>query len=181
MHCPICKQVTLKKAELDSGLFAQECSQCHGKWIQSYFYWRWREKLGGGFDEIPAEYVTQARIDDNRAAKLCPECGHLLIRYPVGHQTGFELDRCGNCGGVWFDAREWETLRARNLHDDVHKIFSEIWQNQLRREERDKNRQTFYQTKFGPADYQKAAEFRLWLHTHPLSHELFAFVNDPEA
>ncbi len=180
MKCPVCRQVNLNKAELDAGLFAMECERCRGKWIQSYFYWKWREKLGMSFEEIPAEYVTEMEIRDNPNAKLCPECGHFLVRYPVGHQTGFELDRCGHCGGVWFDMNEWEALKARNLHDDVHKIFSEIWQSQVRQDEMARAREAFFREKFGEEDYLRALEIRQWLREHPLSHELFAFVNDRE-
>jgi Zn-finger nucleic acid-binding protein len=38
----------------------------------------------------------------------CPKCGGEL--QPVV-QAGIEVDRCANCGGLWFDRREADRLR----------------------------------------------------------------------
>src|SRR5262245_41438589 len=40
---------------------------------------------------------------------LCPKC--LSSMEPVAIE-GFEVDRCTNCRGMWFDLREDEHLRA---------------------------------------------------------------------
>lgn len=176
MNCPVCKSQALSHHELEHGLKACVCSQCSGKWIASYQYWKWKESSGRSLAEETPGTASNLAVEDNTAAKLCPECGHFMRRYPVGHEAGFGLDRCGNCGGVWFDRNEWESLKGRGLHDDVHKIFSEIWQRQVRDAEHVKAMEAFYREKFGAEGYQKAQEIKTWIETHPHQAELRAFL-----
>jgi Zn-finger nucleic acid-binding protein len=82
-------------------------------------------------------------------AKLCPECGRILIKYGVGHGMNFTLDQCGHCLGIWFDKNEWVSLKQRNLHDEVHKVFTASWQTQARKEERKRNLERIYLNRFG--------------------------------
>ncbi|MBN2210229.1 MAG: zf-TFIIB domain-containing protein [Sedimentisphaerales bacterium] len=180
MQCPVCKTSVLKHQELESGLKSMFCPGCKGTWIASYQYWLWRDKHGKSLPEIPLAKENDADIHDNITAKLCPECGHFLIRYPVGHGCAFQLDRCGHCGGMWFDCQEWEALKRRNLHDDVHLIFSEVWQHRVRNEERHRDREKFLEQKFGQKDYARIKEIKAWLQNHPQSGELYAFLNDRE-
>lgn len=176
MLCPVCKNYSLTSYEVESGLSSQQCSNCGGQWIASFQYWKWRDASGKSLTESPAADSGQCRAEDNTSAKLCPECGHFLRRFPVGHGIEFGLDRCGNCGGMWFDANEWEVLKGRNLHDDVHKIFSEVWQKQVRDEEHLAAMEAFYKEKFGEGGYQKAQEIKTWIETHPHNAELRAFL-----
>jgi Zn-finger nucleic acid-binding protein len=167
---------TLEQNEIESNLTALECTNCQGRWIQSFQYWKWRDALGKDVpEELPVQDL-QPEVKDSSGGKLCPECGHILIRHPVGHGISFQLDRCGNCGGVWFDKNEWETLKERNLHDDVHLIFSTIWQKQVREEDHKKAMENFYENKFGSADYAKAKEIKSWIDNHTLKSELQAFI-----
>jgi Zn-finger nucleic acid-binding protein len=43
----------------------------------------------------------------------CPKDGFLMEQVPVG---GLSVDRCANCGAMWFDARELEKVLK---HDEV--------------------------------------------------------------
>ena len=176
MKCPVCKNQIMTNQQLEANLSVSVCSQCSGKWIASYQYWKWKEASGR---TLPAQEDVQGddlSVEDNTAAKLCPECGHLLRRYPVGHGIDFGVDRCGNCGGMWFDANEWEVLKSQKLHDDVHKIFSEIWQRQIRDEEHQAATEAFYREKFGSDGYEKAQEIKTWIDAHPHKSELRAFL-----
>jgi Zn-finger nucleic acid-binding protein len=177
MQCPVCKNYSLAADEPEKGLITQHCSHCGGRWIASYQYWKWKEASGKSLPEKPAEAGEALPVEDSTQAKLCPECGHFLRRYPVGHGIAFGLDRCGNCGGTWFDHNEWENLKRRNLHDDVHKIFSEIWQSQVRDTEHQQAMTAFYREKFGEADYQKMLEIKEWIDNHPHQAELKAFLH----
>lgn len=176
MYCPICKHTAMHRNQLEADLTAYECSQCSGRWIASYQYWQWQEKSGKSLLASSASDNTSLAVQDNPKAKLCPECGHFLRRFPVGHGVEFLLDHCGNCGGIWFDKNEWEVLKSCGLHDDVHKIFSEIWQNQVRQEQQTRAVEEMYKTRFGPADYAKITDIKQWLQTHPLRSELLAFL-----
>lgn len=39
----------------------------------------------------------------------CPKCGGNFVTVAVG---SIEVDRCGSCGGLWFDILEHEDLKA---------------------------------------------------------------------
>ena len=52
----------------------------------------------------------------------CPKCGHDLKEFEM---KGVRLDRCGNCGGTWFDEGEIdEMLKKGDLLDRVRGFFS---------------------------------------------------------
>jgi Zn-finger nucleic acid-binding protein len=176
MLCPVCKNRSLSIQEVDPCLSSSHCPDCGGRWIASYQYWKWRDVSGKSLPEKQPAKGSDTPVTDSTGAKLCPECGHFLRRFPVGHGIAFGLDRCGNCGGTWFDANEWESLKTRNLHDDVHKIFSEIWQRQIRDEEHHTAMEVFYRKKFGDDGYRKAQEIKTWIESHPHPAELRAFL-----
>lgn len=177
MNCPVCKEKPMSPRPLEANLSAHVCNQCEGKWIASYQYWRWKELTGKSLLSNHPTPTGDVPVTDNTKAKLCPECGHFLRRFPVGQGLGFELDHCANCGGTWFDANEWENLKGRGLHDDVHKVFSEVWQNQLRSDQHAAAMEAFYKEKFGEDGYQKAKDLKAWIETHPHNAELRAFLN----
>ncbi len=79
---------------------------------------------------------------------------------------------------MWFDRNEWEVLKSRNLHDDVHTIFTAFWQSGVRKEEMRKNLDYMYLTKFGEEDYAEIKRVRAWLDEHPRRTELLAYLND---
>ena len=74
---------------------------------------------------------SDVEILENTSAKICPESGTIMLRYKVGKGFDFAIDR-SSTGGVWFDAGEWEALRERNFHDEVHLIFTAPWQQSVR-------------------------------------------------
>ena len=180
MKCPLCEHKVLQSVNLEQGPVALECESCGGRWIRSFHYWKWREHHGKSLPEKPSTEGLETTVSDTAQAKICPECGHILSRYPVGHETAFSLDRCGHCGGMWFDRNEWDVLENRNLHDDVHMIFSTVWQAQVRREDHRKAVEQLRVKMFGDADYAKLQSIREWIRNHPLSHEIRAFLLDDD-
>jgi Zn-finger nucleic acid-binding protein len=48
----------------------------------------------------------------------CPKCGSEMVR--VSFQ-GVEIDRCTNCGGLWFDVLEHEELRRLEGAESIDK------------------------------------------------------------
>jgi Zn-finger nucleic acid-binding protein len=176
MNCPVCKNHGLVSEKLEDNLISHACHCCGGRWIGSFQYWKWKDASGKSLDEKLVGECEDLPVTDSTGAKLCPECGYFLRRFPVGHDVAFGLDRCGNCGGMWFDGNEWETLKGRGLHDDVHKIFSEIWQKQVRDTEYQKNMEAILIGKFGEDGYAKAKEVKAWLDEHPHKAELLALL-----
>jgi Zn-finger nucleic acid-binding protein len=176
MKCPVCKTAELAPSVLDHNLTSRHCDSCGGNWIQSFEYWKWREQHKESLPEKPASRNAPDPKTGALMAKICPECRSLLVKYKVGHGVSFSLDQCGNCGGVWFDKDEWEALKSRNLHDDVHLIFTAPWQAQVRSEQSRRNQEQIYLKKFGEEGFEEVRRMKEWIEGHPRKHEIIAYL-----
>ncbi|MBU0492829.1 MAG: zf-TFIIB domain-containing protein [Chloroflexi bacterium] len=176
MKCPVCQKDYFSKHELEAGLPAYKCKECEGIWVSAAQYWKWLETRS----DVPeiADAEVQLPVEQEGPARLCPETGHFLRRYKVWPDIEFYLDRCGNCTGVWFDAGEWEALRSRDLHDQVHLFFSDVWQRQLREDQTRLRMTNLYREKFGEEDYARIQEIRAWLEGHAQGRALLAYLTD---
>lgn len=178
MNCPVCKYESLEMQEIEPNLFAEVCSKCHGKWISSENYQKWLELRGAILPELPASESAEMTIPEFELARLCPKDRRILIKYKVGRNLSFSIDRCGNCGGVWLDDTEWALLKERNLHDELNKFFTDHWQDEVQREETRKTLEQIYKEKFGEVDYTKIKDFKVWMNDHEKSGEIMAFIRD---
>ena len=183
MQCPVCKQVRLEPATLADDLPARTCPTCGGHFveIEEYLDWRERHKPAPAAVAAPAPELP---VHDSGPGKLCPDCGAFLIRYEVGHGAGFALDRCGRCGGVWLDANEWEDLTGLGLAAQLHLVFSEAWQSQVKRQEREgQYRQAvrkILDAKLSqycsPEEADRIKQFQDWVSRHPHGREIQAYL-----
>jgi Zn-finger nucleic acid-binding protein len=179
MDCPVCKTSKIKPVELEKNLTAAACEACGGYWVSSNNYASWLEKHGPSLPEKPFSEVT-FEVKEAQEAKICPECRRILLKYKVGHGLDFYVDHCSGCGGVWLDKNEWRALKARNLHDEIHRIFSTSWQRQIKHEEMKEKLEALYVGRFGKADYEKAGEVREWIQKHPHKDALVAFLTEDD-
>ncbi|NNE99901.1 MAG: zf-TFIIB domain-containing protein [Pyrinomonadaceae bacterium] len=178
MKCPVCKEENFESKEIEPNLFAEVCSKCLGKWISSDNYNRWLAGLEGRLPEIPSSDEAAFTIREFELAKLCPQCRRILVKYKIGRNIAFKIDRCGNCAGVWLDSDEWATLRSRNLHDELNKVFTDHWQEEVKKEETRQALEKIYAEKFGEDDYRKIKDFKTWIEQHEKSSEIKAFIRD---
>jgi Zn-finger nucleic acid-binding protein len=174
MSCPVCKTVELVNHELEPNLSSQQCPNCGGQWISAERYWTWLRQHGENLPERTA--AADLPVTDNAQAKQCPDCRHILLRYRVGHDIPFQLDHCGHCNGIWFDRNEWEILKSRNLHDDVHFVFTEAWQAGILKLEQAIAREEFLRSRFGDADFEEMRRVKAWIDGHPRRSELLAYL-----
>lgn len=179
MNCPVCKSETLETKEIEPNLFAEVCEKCEGKWISSKNYENWLAAHGDILPEIPADKESELTIPAFQIARLCPVDKRILIKYKVGHDIPFSIDRCGNCAGVWLDKDEWEILKSRNLHDEMNKIFTDHWQEEVQKDEMRKRLGRIYSDKFGETDYTKIRDFKTWIDSHEKQGEILAYLKDP--
>lgn len=177
MKCPVCRTLDLAVVHLDSHLPAFGCPDCGGNWLSSGRYHEWLAQHGPTLPEKPYEGPGLA-LADNQDAKLCPECRRILLRYRVGHGVDFTLDQCSACNGVWLDRNEWEALKGRNLHDEIHLIFTVPRQSQARQEESRKRLAGIYGKHFG-GDYAEVRRIREWIDAHPEKQRILAYLSDP--
>lgn len=176
LTCPVDKLTPLADHPVESGLISQSCAACGGQWLSAESYWNWSRQNGENLPELPATDSQTSAAAEVVKGKLCPQDGHILMPYRVGHGVGFALDHCGHCNGVWFDGGEWEVLKARNLHDDVHFVFSDVWQSDLRRQERTEALEQMWRERLGEETLVEARRIKVWIDGHPKRHELVAFL-----
>lgn len=192
------------RVELEPGLTAYRCPVSGGHWVPYQNYWRWLAGQPGRLEHLPAPEGAPEPEDDRVAqVKICPETGMLMTRYRVGHGFAFSVDR--SPAGIWFDAHEWEALRARNFHDEVHLVMTAPWQNRLRQEAvetlvQEKReqvqpggppmfgrnlsgvaaREEAFRARFAmvldEGTLSRAEEFRAWLEEHPQRREILTYV-----
>lgn len=177
MKCPACHSKHTVSVSLTDNLRACKCERCGGHWIPSKHYEAWQKSLT---EILPGKPFTEVEIEvkDHAGAKLCPECGKILLKYKVGHGLDFFVDHCTACGGIWLDQNEWQALAAQNLHDEIHRIFSTAWQKQIRQETLAQTMESVFKNRFGEETYHKAKDIRAWLNAHPRKDELMAFLKD---
>ena len=180
MKCPVCKKDSLIRTDLEKDLSANACNKCGGHWIPSDKYLHWIEKHGSMLPEQPPFDEISFQVEDKMQAKLCPNCGRILIKYRVGHGLDFFLDHCNSCNGVWLDKHEWNVLKSRNLHHEIHRIFTTSWQKQIREEEVLKSLEKLYTEKFGKEDYDEIKRIRQWIRQHSQRSALLAYLNDDD-
>ena len=179
MNCPLCKTCQLEHVELEKNLKADYCKDCGGHWVSSGNYDSWLKQHGPTTPEKPFSEVS-FDINDSEKAKICPQCGSLLLKHKVGHGLDFYLDHCVGCGGVWLDMNEWNALKDKNLHDEIHRIFSTAWQKQIRIEKMHDKLDIIYENRFGKEEYEKIKQTREWVQNNPQKLAVLAFLRDKD-
>jgi Zn-finger nucleic acid-binding protein len=67
---------------------------------------------------------VEARLAERRSHFMkCPRCGADLR---MEHYSGIEVERCPECHGIWFDAREAERLVQVNASRGIGGAFRAI-------------------------------------------------------
>lgn len=123
----------MSRITLEQGLEAYQCTETGGHYITAACYMQWLEKQPAHLPHLPesAGETEPAADHDTDAVLLCPESGTLMSRHRVGHGFAFAVNR-SITGGIWLDSGEWDALRERNFHDEIHLIFTAPWQKRVR-------------------------------------------------
>ena len=114
MKCPVCNKQDLRLSEIEPALHAEVCGECRGKWISNTNYQSWLRDHGEILPEIILDQPGIS-IREFELARLCPKCRRILVKYKVGRNIPFKIDRCGNCAGVWLDENEWENVKRAGI------------------------------------------------------------------
>ena len=177
MHCPACKTPTFTPIQLEPTLPAQQCAGCQGHWLRADDYFKWLDQQPARLPEKPYE-GEPLQLSAEQTVKICPTCIRMMRRYDVGHSTAVTLDQCAHCDGIWFDPHEWQALKGRHLHDEVHLVFTAPWQAQLRKTASIERLTQIYHARFGD-DFERLQDIHTWLQAHPKKDDLLAFLADP--
>jgi Zn-finger nucleic acid-binding protein len=178
MRSPIHTDIYLQRVELEPGLEAFQCPKSRGYWIPLQAYTTWQDRHRDRIRPLPAGYEPHFEENAYQRTLICPESGCVLLRYRVGQGLNFRIDRSAKTGGVWLDAGEWEALKDKNLHDELHLIFGAPYQRRIRTDESHAQLRQLFAQRIGSADFVRVNEFRHWLHQHPRQREILAYLLD---
>lgn len=170
--------MALERIELEPGLEAYRCPKSGGVWIPLDGYENWRNGYRSGTHPLPPDYAPVYADDAKRTALLCPESGCVLVRSRVGQGLGFFVDRSPRTGGVWLDAGEWDALKWKGLHEDLHLIFSGPYQSKVVAETKDEQLRVRFENRIGNEDFQRVREFAQWMMGHPKRRDITAYLRD---
>ena len=177
MKSPASPSTQLVKVELEPKLAAYHCPETGGHYLSAASYWHWLGKNPNRLPQLPSSGDELPTEEEKTGNLLCPETGLPMLRYKVGHGFTFTIDRSPT-GGLWFDKGEWEALRERNFHDELHLIFTLPWQNKVRRETQEENLANILKERIGEEAYEKTISFRDWLSTQPDSTPILALLRE---
>ena len=178
MQCLVCEGEYLRPKYIDHNLEVFSCSGCSGIWIPAKAYWNWIHSLNTLLPEKPESATLDIPVFDTNVMKICPDCGHFLTKRKVGHGLNFHIDRCQCCGGVWLDKNEWDVLKSRNLHDAIHLIFSQEWQEEILQEEQKRIYESEIEKILGKEDYEILRNFTEKFRYSPRKHVVLAYVQN---
>lgn len=98
-----------------------------------------------------------------------------MSRFKIGHGFGFSIDR-SITGGVWLDGGEWEALRQRNFHDEIHLVFTAPWQRNVRSAQAQATYEETLRSSLGPELLDRLTALRSELMEHPHKNLALAYL-----
>lgn len=106
LTCVCCSGYPLEPCVYESRCLAV-CARCGGLWCDAP---QWDPAQLG---ELPTgDVALTSETNFESAPRACSQCRVQLTRLQIFEVVGLWLERCGSCGGVWFDKGEWEKLSA---------------------------------------------------------------------
>lgn len=172
----------LKKVTLEEGLTAYQCQQSQGVYIPLEQYWNWIAKQPERLEHLPkptseTDEVSATVVAEESEVKLCPETDTIMLRFKMGNGFDFYVDR-SRTGGVWLDAGEWEALRERQFHDEIHLVFTEPWQRKAREEAIKQNTQERLEERFESELLGEMDAIKAKLRNHPYRAYALAYLEE---
>ncbi|GAA5496017.1 hypothetical protein Rhal01_02198 [Rubritalea halochordaticola] len=176
MQSPVANKQAMQRITLEEGLSAYQCPESDGIFLTQESYWRWLSRQPERLPHLPAASETSPEALDSDDAKICPESGQLMQRFKVGHGFSFCLDRSPN-GNIWFDSGEWQALRERQFHDELHLIFTAPWQQGIRSEEKLQAEHKHLTEQLGPELLNELGALAQTLSEHPARELALAYLH----
>jgi len=129
LSCPRCGGVLSSVHYPHTDVTVDVCDACEGVWLDNGEFPRiraWHQSLEQqDFAELDThesrseEFLRSFLADMDTATMLCPRCQKPALEELDLDYSGVVLDRCLQCGGVWFDGGELEQVlkeAARDVH-----------------------------------------------------------------
>lgn len=106
MNCPKCSKTKLGKVKIEQ-LEVDHCDDCGGLWLDQSELARLLELKAA---QVRTLRRGPARTGANSLRGKCPRCGTGLLRVASASNRQVTVDKCADCGGVWLDGGEFDTL-----------------------------------------------------------------------
>ena len=166
---------TMTLVTLEEGLQAFQCHDSGGHYIPAISYMKWLEKQPARLPHLAESGSSIEAGIDSSAALICPESGTVMARYKVGHGFAFSINR-SITGGIWLDGGEWQALRQRNFHDEIHLVFTAPWQKHIRDEQAQATYNERLMSGLGPEILEHLDFLRSELANHPHRNLALAYL-----
>lgn len=175
MSCPTCKG-TLDKKKLAEHLLGQSCTSCEGVLLtlKDYLYYLSRSDA---VDEDLSFNEDETVLDEDTSSAIICNCGQIMSKYRISHNTDRRIDCCSACQSIWLDNGEWEYLKVNNLHRLINKIFTDVHQRNIRLEGTRVTLGNNYKRILGVSDYNILKELRNWIDSNKNKSTILAYLN----
>lgn len=167
----------MEPVPLECGLEAFRCAESGGHYIPSQAYLQWLQQQPARLPHLPEPAEPAELAVDSSNALFCPESGTLMSRFKVGHGFVFSIDR-SITGGVWLDGGEWEALRQRKFHDEIHLVFTAPWQKHVRTAQTQAAYEETLRSSLGPELLERLTKLRSELMDHPHKNLALAYLEE---
>lgn len=108
----------------ERGVLLDFCPPCRGIWLDGGELEALRAGRASPARELDAQAEAEDDLEQRRAVTvlgLCPRCQRALETETLG---GVEVDRCGRCGGIYFDAGELPVVLRNQRPGLLRRLFA---------------------------------------------------------
>lgn len=158
MNCPKCKTQILSKRSYNSPF---SCQQCGGTWVQA--------KEFSNATNLIAEIdkSSEKQNEHDKRTGVCPEGHGILLRARIDLDEPFYLERCSDCGGIWFDQGEWRQVVDNQLVLGLPDLWSRSWQRKQRAQANRENFLSINRELLGEQVFESIIQLAEVLKSHP--------------
>lgn len=178
MNCQVCKKGQFEFKEIHNNLKAKECNSCNGIWISYSNYNKYLELNPPMIEDINFANLEPCSNDnDSLDAKICYDCGAILVKTMVGFDINFYVDRCPSCHGIWLDNGEWDKLSKNHIENLINFFFTDYWKNRIFDYNKEKRWKQLLQREVGSGNLLKIFDFIDWLKKQDKKENIIAYIN----
>ncbi len=116
--CPKCNKDTLENFNTAEGVVVDFCTSCKGVWFDKNELAQYIE-ISKDIPEL--DEMKEAAKDTDL---ICPKCNGFLEELPFSSKSKLMIDRCQECGGIFFDAGE--LMAAENVSAKLESLSDRV-------------------------------------------------------
>ena len=180
--CPKCKESELTCGRVPHELSGDHellnCEGCHGTWLSRAT----AEQMVQAGDPLTLEDVEpDSSSEADRRTGVCPHRHGIMLRARVHLSEPFYLERCPHCGGIWFDAGEWNRLAGSYLLEHLEDFWDPAWQQRMRKQLDHKDYEARLREELGEEVFEQLVKLAGALKDHPRRGRALAYLRQETA